>query len=374
MSRVVEEGLSKIMIMDNVFYNPLARFNRSVGVVFIKAIGKIIGKQSLIISDAMAATGVRGIRYYLESGSIEKVYFNDMSKYAYKCILKNLSLNHIREVSIVNSFDLERYISLYKGILFDFVDVDPFGSVLPYLSPIFSNLKRREGFLAFTSTDLMTLCGINLEALKRKYGVSIIKTDFCHELAIRIILKNIFSIASYYDYVIYPLLATFENQYIRIYLRYRKSPSKIDFRNIGYIYMGERGYGYISIEDVEMLDITNVRLIGPMWLSRYIDLSFVSVMNEISSRLFEEPKIGSEYKLVGRYLSKILIDDTSIPYIYRLSKVCKNIKIPQPPIRNVIDKLMSLGYKAYRSFLYPDGIRTNASLDDLIKILREIKR
>ena len=371
MRNIVEEGLSRIMIFDNVFYNPMAKFNRSLGVVFLNSLGHIINRGDLVVADVMAATGVRGIRYYLESHSVGEVFFNDLSKNAYRCILDNISLNNMRGVSNVTAFNVEKFMSLFTGLPFDFIDVDPFGSPLPYIPPLFNNLRRREGFLAFTATDLMTLCGVHLEALSRKYGVHMIKTDFCHELAIRVILKNIYLVASYYDYFIYPLLATFENQYVRIYLRYRKSPSKIDLNKIGYIIIDDHNYRHISYEVVGSLELTNSRLLGPIWIDSYIDRSFISLMVDRSKEVGQNLNLLNEYKPVTKYLSRMLIDDTSIPYIYRISKLCKKLKVPQPAIKNILEALQSMGYKAYRAFLYPDGIRTDAPINEIFRILKK---
>ncbi len=364
------EGLAKISIPENVFYNPLAKFNRTLGVVFLYTLGSYTTRRDLVVADVMAATGVRGIRYILESMSLNEVFFNDVSKNAYKCILKNLSLNNLKSVSNVTSFNVDRFMSLYTGISFDFIDVDPVGSPLPFISPIFSNLRRREGYLAFTATDLMTLCGVHLDALNRKYGVLMVKTDFCHELAIRILLKNIFLIASYYDYVISPILATFENQYVRIYVKYSRSPSKIDLNKIGYLLLSEEGYRYIPYTNISSVSLSNSYLLGPIWLDSYFDSSFLSLMEANSQKIGEELGLTSEYKPVTKYISRMLIDDTSIPYIYRISKICKKLKISQPSIKVVINSLKAKGYKTYRSFLYPDGIRTEAPLNELIEVLR----
>ncbi len=370
MEQIIREGLARISVPENVFYNPLAKFNRTMGVVFLYTLGSYTTRRDLVVADVMAATGVRGIRYILESMSLNEVFFNDVSKHAYKCILRNLSLNKLKSVSNVTSFNVDRFMSLYTGISFDFIDVDPFGSPLPFISSIFSNLRRREGYLAFTATDLMTLCGVHLDALNRKYGVLMVKTDFCHELAIRILLKNIFLIASYYDYVISPMLATFENQYVRIYVKYSRSPSKIDLNKIGYLLLNGEGYRYVPYTNVSSISLSNSYLLGPIWLDRYFDASFLSLMETNSQKIGEELGLTSEYKPVTKYISRMLIDDTSIPYIYRISKICKKLKISQPSIKVVINSLKAKGYKTYRSFLYPDGIRTEAPLNELIEVLR----
>ncbi len=373
MEDVLREGLSKITVFENVFYNPMAKFNRTLGVVFLNTLGSFVGRGDLVISDIMAATGVRGIRYFLESMSVDEVYFNDVSKNAYRCMLKNISLNNMVGVSNVTAFNLDKFMSLYTGIPFDFIDIDPFGSPLPFLSPIFSNLRKKEGFLAFTATDLMTLCGVHLEALNRKYNVFMVKTDFCHELAIRILLKNIFLVASHHDYAVSSLLATFENQYVRVYIKYERLPSKISMDKLGYLVVDGEGYEFISFKDIGGTSIGNKRLLGPIWIDSYIDKSFISLMKESSQKLGEELRLEGDFKPVTKYISRMMEDDTSIPYIYRISKLCKLLRVPQPPIRSVLDSLKSMGYRSYRSFLYPDGIRTDAPVKKVLEVLKSLR-
>ena len=89
------EGRARLLVPDPrkyahpnhmpVFFNPRARVSRDVSSLALSAmdVGEVL--------DAMAASGVRGIRYALEAG--KRVVFNDIDPRAVDLIRKNLNLN-----------------------------------------------------------------------------------------------------------------------------------------------------------------------------------------------------------------------------------------------------------------------------------------
>ena len=367
----VREGLVNIKVLPRVFYNKNAKFNRSLSVIFLNAMATHLKRENFTIGDIMAATGVRGIRYKVESNVVDEIYFNDRSKNSYWNIMENTSLNNIKDSSNVTSLDVKSFLELFSHVKFDLIDIDPFGSPLPYMDSIFSQLRSRSGYLAFTATDLMTLCGVHLDALKRKYGVYVIKTDFCHEMAIRILLKEIFLAGNRYNYKITPILATFENQYIRIFIRYERQPSKINFDVLGYLLKSEDGgFKVISYSELDGYNIKNHKLIGPIWIGPYIDNVYVFTMLKI---LQEKEYLNidkSTYYPVFKYVSRLSKDETTIPYIYRISKVCKELKVYTPPLSYIKEELEKNGFRMARSFLYQDGIRTDAPISLVKKIIK----
>lgn len=89
----VKEGLARILVPKAeriydapVFYNPVMSLNRDISVLAVKVLGP---KRVL---DALSATGIRGIRYALETPA-EEVWLNDISEEAYGLMKKNASLN-----------------------------------------------------------------------------------------------------------------------------------------------------------------------------------------------------------------------------------------------------------------------------------------
>ena len=61
MERLVEirEGATRIFVSKKVFYNKLAKFSRSIGVPVVSMESRL--KNNIVVADALAATGIRGI-------------------------------------------------------------------------------------------------------------------------------------------------------------------------------------------------------------------------------------------------------------------------------------------------------------------------
>ncbi len=90
----VKEGLARILVpkaeriydAPPVFYNPIMSLNRDISVLAVK----VLGPKGVL--DALSATGIRGIRYALETPA-EEVWLNDINEEAYGLMKKNVGLN-----------------------------------------------------------------------------------------------------------------------------------------------------------------------------------------------------------------------------------------------------------------------------------------
>src|SRR3989338_9641815 len=134
MRELVQEGKAKIKVLPSrkiskemdVFYNPVMEFNRDISVLLLNS----IEKNNLIISDPLAATGIRSIRFLLElkKSKIQSISINDYSSKAVKSMKNSLALNKIKKNKkiIIQNEDANLFLLNSKG--FDYIDVDPFGS------------------------------------------------------------------------------------------------------------------------------------------------------------------------------------------------------------------------------------------------------
>jgi tRNA (guanine26-N2/guanine27-N2)-dimethyltransferase len=70
-----------------VFYNPVQEFNRDISITVIREYNKIINEERVAkskeptkikILEALAATGLRSVRYLKEIDNIEKLVANDL--------------------------------------------------------------------------------------------------------------------------------------------------------------------------------------------------------------------------------------------------------------------------------------------------------
>lgn len=103
------------------------------------------------------------------------------------------------------------------------IDLDPYGSPVPFLDAAIQSIDNG-GLLMITSTDMAVLCGNHGETCYSKYGSYPLKSKFCHEMALRILLHSVQSHASKYGRYIVPLVSLSIDFYVRIFIQVFTSP------------------------------------------------------------------------------------------------------------------------------------------------------
>ena len=97
-----------------------------------------------------------------------------------------------------------------------------------FLSLIGNEIPTRcVGLLCVTCTDLAVLAGKYPETCFAKYGGSAIKSDFCHEMALRLVTHAVQSSASRYRRHVVSLVSCSIDFYVRIFFRVYTSPQNV---------------------------------------------------------------------------------------------------------------------------------------------------
>ena len=134
---VIREGSTDILVplehsvhgpgkkVGSVFFNEQMAFNRDVSVMLLRS----LERESITVADAMCATGSRSVRIANEVPGSE-VTANDISPSAMPYIQANIELNGLTNCR-ANCSNLH---ILFTEESFDYVDLDPFGSPMPFLS------------------------------------------------------------------------------------------------------------------------------------------------------------------------------------------------------------------------------------------------
>lgn len=115
---------------------------------------------------------------------------------------------------------------LLHSILFDCIDLDPYGTVGPFLDATMDAAKEG-ALISATSTDSAVLCGNFPETALAKYGSSGIKGDACHEMAPRIVLAALERAANRRGKYIEPLLSLHIDFYVRVFVRVYTQPAEV---------------------------------------------------------------------------------------------------------------------------------------------------
>ncbi|MEK6808034.1 MAG: tRNA (guanine(10)-N(2))-dimethyltransferase, partial [Nanoarchaeota archaeon] len=148
--KTISEGAVKLNIPiakriydADVFYNPVMVVNRDISVL----IAKVFGFGTAV--DLLSATGIRALRLKKEA-NIKEVCANDANPRAAKLIKANAKLNRLK-INITNLKANDFFCRTSHG--FDYVDIDPFGTPVPFLDLAVVRSVKKGGVIGVTATD-----------------------------------------------------------------------------------------------------------------------------------------------------------------------------------------------------------------------------
>ncbi len=337
-----------------VFYNPAMELARDVSVLVLRAVGGTDWR----VLDGLAGTGVRGVRYAVEGPPPREVVLNDANPVAAALCARNAEVNGVSEVVTVTR---ERLESVLHRDRFDMVDIDPFGSPVAFL-PGGTRAVRKNGLLAITATDTSVLCGSRPKPCLRRYHARPWRGDAMHEVALRILAGTTVREAARTDRAATPVLSMAEDHYVRVFLRVTEGARRADSA------MGSMGYAWPTPEGgVATGPVPPGRKgpwAGPLWLGPLHDRDVVGMM------------IDDEDGPSGGRLSKLLEvwhEEAELPpLLMDVNRVAGRLKLPTPRMERVISGLRSMGYSAGRAHTNPVGVKTDAPVEALEELFREL--
>ncbi|NXW11905.1 TRM1 dimethyltransferase, partial [Fregetta grallaria] len=174
----------------------------------------------LRVLEALAASGLRSIRFAKEVPGLRAVVANDFSARAAELMSRNVAFNGVGDLVAPRMADARMLMYQCKADRepFDVIDLDPYGSPAPFLDAAVQAVSDG-GLLCVTCTDMGVMAGNSAETCYSKYGAVSLKGKFCHEMALRIVLHSLDSRANCYQRFIVPLLSVSADFYIRVFVR-----------------------------------------------------------------------------------------------------------------------------------------------------------
>ena len=356
-----------------VFFNPAMELNRDLAVLALQTYQKQV-KHEIVACEPLASCGVRGLRLAKEVAGVGKVVMNDINPEAAALAESNVKLNNLSEKVSVANEDANLLLSRYAAPRrrFSYIDIDPFGSPAPYIDSAVRAL-RNGGLIALTATDMAPLCGVHAKACIRKYGGRPLRTDYCHELAVRLLLSCLVHIAARHDIGIDPMLSYSQYNYVRTYAiaSYGAKEADKSLQNIGYMQHcfsclhRESRIGLIPPPEQICPECgSKLNIGGPLWLGSLWDEEFcIQTQGETWSRhLRHQEKILNTLSLIVKEIH------APITY-YAIDKLCDKFNLPAPPLSKVINELNNQGFQGVATHFNSKAIRTDAPANTLKAIL-----
>ena len=305
--------------------------DRDLGVAVVRAIGRPLDRGW----EMTAATGVRGLRLLREGSAFREFAFTETSRAAYEVLRQNLA-DEPRAVAFLGDGS-----EAPPGAPFDYVDVDPYGSPLPFLDSAFAS-TRTGGVLAVTATDMPVLAGAQPSACRRRYGAAPVRGRLGPEGGLRILLMVLAREARRTGRSIRPLLAYVGGHHVRAYVELRSGIAEAD------------PVRSVAPEDWTGPPLEGTAPFGPFWLGPIVD-------RELAGRL-EVPATAERARPLRRFLD-LLRDDAEVdrPFYYEANTIAERLGLPRPPaLDDLLAELRREGYRAARTHVRPEGLRTEA--------------
>lgn len=158
------------------------------------------------------------------------------------------------------------------------VDLDPFGSPVPFLDAALQGMARR-GVLEVTATDTAALTGSSASSARRRYGFQGPVDGYAHDDAVRALLGTIALAAARVDRSIAPLMALFDGHHVRVSVLVRTSKegaSSVQDRIGWRVREEDVPYRFVRHPNEEQVR----RASGPLWTGPLWDESVASRMTE----------------------------------------------------------------------------------------------
>jgi len=294
-----------------------------------------------------AATGVRGLRLLNESGAFDSFTFSEANPEAFRVLRENVA-----RVPGARAVEGDARSPPSDGP-FDYVDIDPYGSPMPFL-PVALASVRPGGVLAVTATDMMVLAGAQPAACARRYGARPVRGRLGPEGGLRILLARVAKDAEPLGRSVRPLLAYARDHHVRAYVEVSGRPAKNDC--IGSIdpeswqgpWLGDRGP------------------FGPLWLGPLFDADLVTRL--------AVPEGAAREREVAQFLARIREEArVDRPFYYEANVLASRLGLEQPPGLDAIqEEIRALGFRVARTHARPEGFRTDASRKVVEEVVRRL--
>lgn len=354
---VIREGSTDIVVPEQhsthgpgkkigpVFFNEQMSFNRDISIMLLRA----LGRESMTVADAMAATGSRSVRIANEVPGVS-VVANDISPDAIPWIQRNIEINGLANCEASNN-DMH---VLFSERSFDYVDLDPFGSPMPFIQSAVRGTRKR-GILAVTATDMAPLAGAHAVKCRRRYQCEPVRGYMCHEGAVRILMCNVARELAKFDRGMRPLLSFFADHYYRTYVQIEEGADAADrtLAQLGYM-----SYTPGSMERTVSREMDDIHRLGPFWLGPLHDQEFLKTFDTAGT---------ADEKRCRKYLDLWINELDDQPFVYDVSELSSYTKLSPPKIADLVEALKEKG-RASATHFSPTSFMTDLPLDELIEV------
>ena len=346
-----------------VFFNPRMELNRDLTVATLEAYREREPRATSYL-DATAATGIRGVR---AAAAGYEATLADTDPTAVERCRANLARNDLDgEVLHRNAnallHDHERP--------FDVVDVDPFGTPIPFADAALANARD---LVCVTATDTAPLCGAHFESGVRTYAAVPRNTEYHAEMGLRVLVSALARTAARYDVAATPILSHVSDHYVRAYLELERGAGAANaaIDDLGHVHHcpeclyrdHERGLIADPPATCPACGSEQVVTAGPIWLGPAHDPGFVAA---VRARVTD----GMGTARRARRLLDRIEDELDTPTHYDQHRLYGRWNEPAIGMDGFLDALREAGFPASRTHYGGTTFKTTADVTEIERAVR----
>jgi len=364
----------KVPPKNPAFFNPNAKWNRDISMLVYKTHAS--SNNSKTFADSICGVGARGLRTAVEVPKIDTIYLNDLNPIAIEFAKESAKLNQVEDRCTFDINHVCKFLNFEEREFrkFDLVDLDPFGSPSPYVDCVLRSVSNR-GLISITATDTAVLCGVYPNVCYRKYYGFPLRTEYCNEIGIRILVSFIALNASRFDLSIIPYFCHTNLHYMRVYLKviFGNSLANSVSSKIGFL-KHCHNCNHRKIENLRDQDLvceicdTKCKLAGPLWIDSLFDFEFARAMLTVlkNDQYFLSTK--NEYNKLLRMM-QICYSELAYPFYFETDSIASKAKKSSISLDKVISTLTGNGFNASKTIMNDKGFKTNATPKEIIDLL-----
>jgi tRNA (guanine26-N2/guanine27-N2)-dimethyltransferase len=340
---------------ENVFFNPVQELNRDLTVATLRAYREREQRAESYL-DATAASGVRGVRAAADGW---ETTLCDIDDEAIDLCERNVERN-----GLAASVRHEDASVLMHTDTFDVVDIDPFGTPMPFAD---AAVKGTRNLLCVTATDTAPLCGAHFESGVRTYSTVPRNTEYHAEMGLRVLLSAMVRTAARYDIAARPILSHATRHYARTYLEFDRGAKVANdcIDELGHVYHcqeclwrdHERGLLADAPDDCPECG-QHLQTAGPIWLGRTCEPAFARSVAE-----FVTDDMGTAEN--ARDLLATLATELDTPTHYDQHRLCKRWGRGADAMDDFLDTLRDAGYEATRTHFGGTTFKSDADVAEM---------
>ena len=381
------EGAAQLVLGDG-FFRPDSRPSRDLSVLLAAWQRQQRGDQPCRWLDLMAGCGIRALRWGLEAGSPAgavcapiTLTVNDADEARASLLRSNLE--PLRTAPLALELRQEpAEVLLRRAYLdkqhFDLIDLDAFGSPNALLQAALQALAFN-GVLLLASTDGRSPTGHDRSAAVRRFGAAARVHPASWEIALRLQLAALAREAWMLGRGLEPLACFSDGRTFRLAVRLTQRAAAYEERQLGLLarceVCGDQAQqALLKLQGWRAcgcgLGQGRWAVTGPLWLGPLQSPAAISELLALAD--------GLDITLApaGRRLLQRLQADPGLPVCcWSSAELARRLHLEGPPaLRDLVHGLQAEGHQASVSGVMAGQLRTDAPLDSLLQICRQLSR